>query len=232
MMHRTERDATVFPRARSLYRNRAFGPAFFDWGGFYAPTPEDPRPVPKDMAAALEKWREFAMNAPRRAHRGVQPGEGQEGGQGQGLGEVGGAGMWREAEKARREEEEEKARREEMEVMLRGAEEPEATPLTAPTLAKDQVVQVGAAEKALEGGAEATEGEDAEKGPRLSRKEQILARARLHAKTPAPEVLTEEEVVERVVRKRVEKKREEEAKEAEVSSLRERLMKLVGGKWL
>ena len=228
-----ERDATVFPRARSLYRNRAFGPAFFDWGGFYAPTPEDPRPVPKDMAAALEKWREFAMNAPRRAHRGVQPGEGQEGGQGQGLGEVGGAGMWREAEKARREEEEEKARREEMEVMLRGAEEPGATQPTATTSAKEQMVQGGTVEEVvLEGNVEATEGEDAEKGPRLSRKEQILARARLHAKTPAPEVPTEEEVVERAVRKRAEKKREEEAKEAEVSSLRERLIKLVGGKWL
>ncbi|KAI1785273.1 hypothetical protein LXA43DRAFT_929102, partial [Ganoderma leucocontextum] len=207
VVQRAKRDATSFSRERSLYRNRVFGSAFFDWGGFYTSTAEDPRPVPADMAAALEKWREFTLNDPRRAQRPHPAGE-----DGEGQGE--GTEMWREAEAAQRAEEEERARKEEMEVMLRGAEDPVAWQATASST-KEQAVEDGA-----------------EKVPRLSRKEQILARARLHARTPAPEVPSEDDVVvERVVKKRVEKKQKEEAKQAEVSTLRERLLKLMGGKW-
>ncbi len=228
VLYFAERDTTTFSRPRALTRNRYFGQSFFDWGGFYAPTAEDPRPVPEDMAAALEKWREFTMNDPRRAQRSHPAGED---GEGPGLGEGGGTQVWRQAEAAQRAEEEEQARREEMEVMLRGAEDPAAT--TEPAIASSTTEQgVGAHTAEAVEAVEAAEVEDAEKAPRLSRKEQILARARIHAKTPAPEVLDEEEAVERVVKTKAEKKQKEEAKAAETSTLRERLLKLMGGKWL
>ncbi|PIL32788.1 hypothetical protein GSI_04905 [Ganoderma sinense ZZ0214-1] len=237
VVQRAKRDATSFPRQRSLHANRTFGPAFFEWGGFYTPTPQDPRPVPPDMAAALDKWREFALNDPRRAARA---GEDQAGAAG--MGGTGGTEVWREAEAAQKAEEEEVARREDIAVMLKGAEEPTtwkpavATSSTTGTRPKAWAKEVDAVDAVED--VEGAEGEgEGEKAPRLSRKEQILARARLHAKTPAPEVASEEDegervVVERVVRKRVEKKQKEEVKEAEVTTLRERLLKLMGGKWL
>ena len=153
--------------------------------------------------------------------------------------------MWREAEAAQRAAEEEQARREEMEVMLRGVAEPgswqsSATATAGLSTTKGQAVHIGgvadavAASKVAEAeGLEEGEGEgEGEKAPRLSRKEQILARARLHAKTPAPEVLSEEEVLEQAAKKQFEKRQKEVTKQAEVSTLRERLLKLVGGKWL
>ncbi|KAM5545042.1 hypothetical protein V8D89_001153 [Ganoderma adspersum] len=239
VVQRAKRDAAPTPRQRSLFANRAFGPAFFEWGGFYAPTPEDPRPVPTDMAAALDKWRAFTLNDPRRAQRSPHAHAG-ESESGDGAGQAGGGAVWREAEAAQRAAEQEQEQREEMEVMLRGVAEPgtwrpsaTAVAAAAASSTKGPAVEIGVPGVVEDAGVAEGEGEgEGEKAPRLSRKEQILARARLHAKTPAPEVLSEEAVVERVVKKRVEKKQKEEAKEAEVSTLRERLLKLVGGKWL
>ena len=137
-----------------------------------------------------------------------------------------------------------------MEVMLRGVAEPgswQASATAALSTAKGPAVHIGSVADAVEAagvmqgeGEREGEGEgEGEKAPRLSRKEQILARARLHAKMPAPDVTGEEEVVvvERTAKRRVEKKpkqqqqQQQEMKEAEVSTLRERLMQLVGGKW-
>ena len=194
------------------------------------------------MAAALDKWREFTLKDPRRAPHYAADGQGQEAAGGMG-GTAGGTEVWREAEAAQRAAEEEQARREEMEVMLRGVAEPGSwqasatAAAAAASLAKGPAVRIGGMADAVEA-AQVVEGEgegeggEGEKAPRLSRKEQILARARLHAKTPAPEVLSEEEVLEQAAKKQFEKRQKEVTKQAEVSTLRERLLKLVGGKWL
>ncbi|KAI0667090.1 hypothetical protein C8Q78DRAFT_1056450 [Trametes maxima] len=63
--------------------------------------------------------------------------------------------------------------------------------------------------------------------PRLSQREKILQRARQHARTPLPEPLTQEAEEER---KAAEEARRKE-KQAELGSMRERLLKLIGGNW-
>ncbi|KAI0644907.1 hypothetical protein C8Q79DRAFT_927205 [Trametes meyenii] len=63
--------------------------------------------------------------------------------------------------------------------------------------------------------------------PRLSQREKILQRARQHARTPLPEPMTQEAEEER---KAAEEARRKE-KQAELGSMRERLLKLIGGNW-
>ena len=215
---RTERDTAEFPRTRSLYPHRRLGPALYDWGGFYAPQPgSDDRPAPPLMVAAVAKWREFALRNPRRALREQAEAERRA--------SVSVADEEAAREEERRRAEEERARmREEMarregEMLVKGAE------------AEVEVEQPASVPAPVS--ATAKEGLGAGSAPlRLSsRREKILERARRNAQLPGPQLLSPEEEAEKRELEEAVRKAEEEAKAAETSTLRERLMRLVSGKW-
>ena len=58
-----------------------------------------------------------------------------------------------------------------------------------------------------------------------------MERARRNAQLPGPQLLSPEEEAEKRELEEAVRKAEEEAKAAETSTLRERLMRLVSGKW-
>ncbi|TBU40731.1 hypothetical protein BD309DRAFT_966797 [Dichomitus squalens] len=212
IVQRAKRDTAEFPRSHSLYPHRHFGPAFYDWGGFYTPQPgSDDRPVPPLMTAAVEKWREWALKDPRRAARE------QEEAQKQSSLRVADEEAERAEAERRMEEDEKHAREREKEIgemLVRGAEEEEAV-----------VVQRSSPSAAAIH-------KDATTTTRLSsRREKILERARRNARIPVPQVLRAEEAAESEEQEEAGRRTGEEAKEADVTTLRDRLMKLMGGKW-
>ncbi|KAI8978205.1 hypothetical protein BD414DRAFT_580033 [Trametes punicea] len=66
---------------------------------------------------------------------------------------------------------------------------------------------------------------------RLSQREKILMRARLHAKTPLPERKTAEAEEEEAAQRQAEEEARKAEQRATLSSIRDRLLKLMGGKW-
>lgn len=69
--------------------------------------------------------------------------------------------------------------------------------------------------------------------PQLTRRQRLLELARENARTPLPtEIVDPEAQTDSLRRKSEEKAKQEEEREKTMSSVRERLLKLMGGKWL
>ena len=198
----------------------SFGAAFYRWGGFYQPDSDD-KPVAQRMEWVLARWKEVAhREAERRNLRYLQ----SKSQLSEALNAVADAyeadasvvhGA-QSAETSAFTEQQEEQEQDTARVNMRPSEGNSA----ATAIATESVPQL----MDLESEASFSEAKSAPATPRLSKKQQILARARQNARAPpfdAAKHAAEEA-----------RRREEEARreppEAEVSSMRERLLRLVG----
>ncbi|KAH9856764.1 hypothetical protein C2E23DRAFT_721491 [Lenzites betulinus] len=205
------------PQTEGRHRRRMkdssrFGQGFYKWAGFYDATVEDGAPLySKEMTRVMEKWAGFL------AEQGKLPGAESR--------TRGGAAA-----------DELDLRADAADVFGSGhglAQAPDASAASShpvPDVPQDR--DASFIDFSIDSAAKVQPSPDSPPSPpppvRLSQREKILQRARQHAKTPLPEPSSP---VAEAERKMEEAARAEEEKQT-TATLRERLMRLAGGKWL
>lgn len=216
-----ENDELFEPRPR-VRLNPAFGVAFHNWGGFYTPT-SDEQPVSPQMAQVLDKWSNTARDAARKKaldhdenvaqrldaleQQAVQAQEHTEGAQGEDSSSPSSSPSTEVEPRAAHY----KIDASLFDVSVETARD-EPLPAPAPELTPSSP------------SAFATSTDPST--VRLTRKQKILALARENARAPLPDA--KRAAAEQEAQRAGEKDRTS----AEVGSMRERLLKLMGGKWL
>ncbi|OSC98393.1 hypothetical protein PYCCODRAFT_1375186 [Trametes coccinea BRFM310] len=194
------------PRDRIRSRHAGqFGVAFYQWGGFYRPSADEP-PVPKAMQEALAKWQ-------RKADSRFKPADHASAPAGDSSRDVEAIAL-------------------DGNHTLESAEHsPEGQEVQASASSREaDPVVVSSASDEPQNSSEAPSAEDQPQRPkRLSQREKILMLARMHAKTPLGDVKAQEEkqIEEEQARARAVEAAKEEQKAA-MGSLRDRLLKMLG----
>ncbi|RPD57338.1 hypothetical protein L227DRAFT_577948 [Lentinus tigrinus ALCF2SS1-6] len=212
VQHAKKETRNLYERPLTRY-HMSFGAAFYRWGGFYQPSSSDDKPVPPRMEWVLSRWKERAQEDEQRRERQQprlqpQPMEAPD--------------VAVDAHEAETSVAQEAAHVQPAET---SALQPETHAEQVPQRRLEPLAPVEADHLATPS-LEATEPvpKSTPATPRLSRKQKILALAREHARTPPPDAAKRDEEEEA-------RRREEEAREppdAEVSTMRERLLKLMG----
>ncbi|EIW53970.1 uncharacterized protein TRAVEDRAFT_66650 [Trametes versicolor FP-101664 SS1] len=209
IVQRSTAPQTEVRHRRRMKETGEFGLAFHRWAGFYKP--EEGLPIQREMERALTKWEPFvaerASQAQARASARVAEVQVDDEPESDFLSMRPPAGYEPQAEDL---EEPSKA-------LDASASATESSPLAASTSAPAAETDSLAPPPAPE----------TQQPVRLSQREKILQRARLHAKTPLPEPITEEAKAQKEAEERARKAEEQQT----TSSLREKLVKLMGGNW-
>ncbi len=194
-----------------------FGLAFHRWAGFYQPA--EGLPIQREMDRALSKWEPFVAERANKAQA-------------------------RAAERVTDAQVDDEPESDFLSMRPPAGYKPQAEDLEEPAGALD--ASASASQRPLgelpssplvaaEDAASTTQTDslaplptpDTLQPARLSQREKILQRARLHAKTPLPEPITEEAKAQKEAEERARKAEEQQS----TSSLREKLVKLMGGNW-
>ncbi|KAI0757529.1 hypothetical protein C8Q80DRAFT_1265436 [Daedaleopsis nitida] len=207
ILQRTKKDEidAVLPLTRT---HTGFGVAFHEWGGFYSPSSSDERPVPSEMVDALTKWAEIARERPLRNANTAVDAQFRELLQ----------GPDQPPDHTRRHTH---APTEEVGLGADSPSQPEPSEVQANEPSPDAQMEPPAVDSPVE-----PKETPAPAAPRLSRKEKILALARQNARTPFPEPNPPQADAE------ARKKEEEQKAKEETGSMREKLLRLMGGRWL
>ncbi|KAI0800357.1 hypothetical protein C8Q74DRAFT_1364114 [Fomes fomentarius] len=223
VVQRAKHDELFEPRPR-VRLNPAFGVAFHNWGGFYTPT-SDEQPVSPQMAQVLDKWSKAARDAARKKSPDHDENVAQR------LDSL-------EQQAAQAQEHKEAAQDDEDASSSSSSPSTEAESRAAHykidaslfdvsvETAHDEPVPAPAPELTPSSPSALATSTDPST-LRLTRKQKILALARENARAPLPDA--KRAAAEQEAQK---KAGEKNRTSADVGSMRERLLKLMGGKWL
>ncbi|KAI0359251.1 hypothetical protein OH77DRAFT_1367415, partial [Trametes cingulata] len=200
LVQRSKSDATEFRHRRRIKESAQFGIAFYRWGGFYQPKPDDPVEVSTDMKRMLGKWAPVAERAAKSPSKPAAIGE------------------------ELRDEVEERL----LEQHLAEDDAPLQRELAADGQRAEEAPY--SAETSMDAATTAAAADSTstpQQPTRLSQREKILMRARQHAKTPLPDLSSQAAEAEK--QKEAEEKAQEQGQQkAVVSRLREQVLKLMG----